>query len=618
MQKFEANVGKLLHLLSHSVYTNKEVFIRELTSNAIDACEKLRFLITSGQIENIKEIKDDNFKIQIEIDKNNKKIIFRDNGIGFTKEELINNLGTIANSGTEVFLQKIKENQNNQTNLIGQFGIGFYSSFVVSTNVEVITKSAKEKEQKTYLWKSDGIEGFEVKEIEPLNNNFNTQITLHLKDEYVEEFDKFRIENIVKTYLNFSQVSIEILEDNKTEIISGEKKPLWLRNKNDISQEEYFNFFKNITYTIKEPLKILHKNIEGKFNFDILLSIPSEKPFRLYNPDRNAEDIKIYVKNVLISEKIEVIPKYLRFVNGIIASDDLSLNISRESVQNDSKIIFIKNKITEYLLKLIEEIKDKEPEKYIEFWNNFGPVLKEGLCEGLANRDKLLSLLKFKTTKSENNFTSFDEYISRMKENQKEIFYIIGEKYEEIINSHHIERFKKDNIEVILFTDDVDGFWVNLVSDVKTFDFKSVTSYQDLKDEEDKNKEESTENRKIIEKFSEILKNKVLKVEISNKLIDSPVCLSNSAGGMDPIMEKILIAQKQKEKPSLRILEINPNSILIKKANELLQSTEEKEQTKGKDLVLSLFDLANINFGTDIENKALFSNRIYSLIASNL
>ncbi len=620
MPKFEANISKVLHLLSHSIYTNKDTFIREITSNSFDACEKLKYLSLSQ--ENLSKYKDRNYKIEIEIDKIANTIIFRDNGIGLTAEEMSTHLGTIASSGTEAFLKNLSESKE-KADLIGQFGIGFYSAFVVADKVQVISNSARLDIEEWNLWASDGIEEFSIEKLNQKDGlqNFNTEVKIYLKEEFKEDYlDRFKVENIIKTYLSHISIPIQLIYEGSNYNIIQDSKALWLKNKSEVSQEEYKNFYQSISHSPDEPCEIIHKQIEGKVNFSSLIFIPSVRPFDIYHPDRITR-VKLYIRKVLISESLDVLPKYLRFIIGVVGSDDLPLNVSRESVQNDVKIRFIKDKLTNDILKILKKISDEKKEKYNKFWENFGPVLKEGLCEGFANREDLLFLARFRTTKSE-DLTSFDDYISRMKEGQKSIFYITGEKHEEIKYSSYLEIFKKKDIEVILFSDAVDSFWLNLIADVKGKDLKCVTSSdleinEDIKKEENKAENQKIDNlfhKSIIEKFSKILEGKVSKVIISSKLIDSPVCISKSIGTMDPIMEKILIEQKQKDKISLRTLEINADSIIITRAIELLNSDSEDKIKQGEELVLTLFDLGNINFGTEPDNRSLFVKRVFDLI----
>ena len=633
MYNFNAEVSKVLRLVIHSLYTNKDVFLRELISNASDACEKTRYL------EVIKALKDDSGyspKIRVSLNEKAGYISVKDNGIGMNKDELINHLGTIAKSGTEDFLKKAKEEKANAEELIGQFGVGFYSCFMVSDKVEVKTKRRAEnvvndavkknnnndnESDNGYIWKSNGVDGFEI--IEDNTIDYGTEIIVYIKDSEKEDYlNRFKVENIIKTYSNHISVPIEFCGEKDTITQINPEKALWLRNKHEITKEQYTEFYHSICHMPSEPYITIHSNVEGSIEFKTLLFIPTTKPFDLYHPDMLTR-IKLYVRHVFISEQnIDIIPHYLRFVYGVVDSSDLPLNVSRETLQNNRILSQIKDTIVK---KVFNELKDKmqnDKEGYEAFWNNFGPVLKEGLCDGLADRESLMQMTRFYTSKSKDKLISFDDYINGMQPEQKDIYFFIGEDVDDMMNSPEMEIFLKNDIEVILLTDVVDSFWTNVIHDHKGKDLKSITRADiDLskinKDaKKDDNKENTKEEKEMIDTFMNILKGKVVAVKITTKLVDSPSCLSIAPGAMDSRMEEFLVAQKQLKKRSLKILEINPNHRLVKQAFELLKDKKNTNNKKnGEDLVNMIYDLAVIGQGDKLDNAGLAVKRILSHIS---
>lgn len=621
--EFNADVSKVLRLVIHSIYTNKDIFLRELISNASDACEKARYLIATGECEG-----EDNLqgKIEVNVNKKDGYVSVKDNGIGMTENELINHLGTIAKSGTEDFLNKIENEKTTASELIGQFGVGFYSCFMVSNNVEVRTRRRGKNGEKGLIWTSNGVDGFNINEDDTIE--YGTEVKVFIKDEDKDDYlNQFRIENIIKTYSNHISFPIEFKgEDGIITQINGEKA-LWMRSKNEITDEQYENFYHSICHMPSKPFMTIHNKVEGNLEYTNLLFIPSTKPFDLYHPDMLTR-IKLYVRHVFISEKdIDLIPHYLRFVYGIVDSNDLPLNMSRETLQ-DNKIL---SKIRDNLIKKIfSELKnkaEKEPEQYAEFWGNFGPVLKEGLCESIADRETLMHLTRFYTNKSKDKLVSFDEYVAGMKEKQKDIYYFIGENIDEMMNSPEMEIFNKNDIEVILFTDVVDSFWTNVIFDYKGKNLKSITRADiDLSDlvitNEEKDKQtakNSDEEKEMINNFMKVLEGKVAGVKITTKLIDSPSCLSTAPGAMDSRMEDYLVAQKQMKKRSLKILEINPKHKLVKEANNLIKTEGNDEETRnkreqGKELIMLINDLALISQGEHLENQNAVVKRILKFI----
>ncbi len=624
MHDFSADVSKVLRLVIHSIYTNKDIFLRELISNASDACEKARYLIETGECEGENELQS---KIEIILNKKEKYISVKDNGIGMTENELINHLGTIAKSGTEDFLNKIENSKTTANELIGQFGVGFYSCFMVSDKVEVKTRRRGKNGEKSLLWTSNGVDGFEIKTLKE-DIQYGTEVKVYIKEEIQEDYlNQFKVENIIKTYSNHISFPISLQVDSETTQINSEKA-LWMRQKNEITEEQYENFFHSLCHMPSKPFMIMHNKVEGNLEFTNLLFIPSTKPFDLYHPDMLTR-IKLYVRHVFISEKdIDIIPHYLRFVYGIVDSNDLPLNMSRETLQDNKILSKIRDSLVKKILSELETKAEKEPEQYNEFWKNFGPVLKEGLCESIVDRETLMKITRFYTSKSKDKLVSFDEYIAGMKENQKEIYFFTGENIDEMMSSPEMEVFIKNNIEVILFTDVVDSFWTSVIHDHKGKDLKSITRADiDLKDlnkqDDDKNKnktdDSSKEEKTMIDNFMKILQGKVSAVKITTKLIDSPSCLSVAPGTMDSRMEDYLVAQKQLKKRSLKILEINPKHKLVQMANQLLKNNNNNcTNLKGEDLVFIINDLACIAQGERLDNSNLTVKRILNLIEKQI
>ena len=623
LHEFNADVSKVLRLVIHSIYTNKDIFIRELISNASDACEKARYLIATGECEG-----EDNLqaKISVILDKKGGFITIKDNGIGMTENELINHLGTIAKSGTEDFLNKSENEKGTANELIGQFGVGFYSCFMVSDKVEVRTRRRGKNNEKGLVWKSNGVDGFEIDEDDTLD--FGTEVKVYIKKEEQEDYlNQFKIENIIKTYSNHISFPIEFKGDDETIVQINSEKALWMRPKNEITEGQYESFYQSICHMPNKPLITIHNKVEGTLEYTNLLFIPSTKPFDLYNPDMLTR-IKLYVRHVFISEKdINLIPRYLRFVYGVVDSNDLPLNMSRETLQDNKIISKIRDNLVKKIFNELKYIADKDATKYEEFWNNFGPVLKEGLCESIADRETLMHLTRFHTNKSKDKLISFDDYVSGMKDKQTDIYYFIGENVDEMMSAPEMEVFNKNDIEVILFTDVVDSFWTNVVFDYKGKNLKGITRADvDLKDlkitqeEKDKELEGNTEEEKeMITNFMSVLEGKVAGVKITTKLVDSPSCLSIAPGAMDSRMESYLVAQKQMKKRSPKILEINPHHDLVKRANELLKLKDDSAENhnkkeEGKDLVLLINDLAVISQGEHLDNQNAVVKRILKFV----
>lgn len=593
-RKFDAEVAKVLQLVIHSLYSNKDIFLRELISNASDACDKRRFLAQSNPA-----LGEENYKISIKIDNKDNSLTITDNGIGMSHDELIENLGTIAKSGTQNFLQALEKKED--VNLIGQFGVGFYSSFMVADKVTV--NSRKAGELNAYQWQSLGDGEYTVEESDYAATG--TALKLEMRKEAAEYLDKHRLSHIITTYSDHITIPVE-LDDGEGDVRQINKgKALWMRAKTEISEDEYYQFYKSISHQVDKPFMVLHNKAEGKLEYTNLLFVPSMKPFDLYHPDRMRR-VKLFVRRVFIAEDtVEIIPRYLRFLRGVVDSEDLPLNISRESLQANPLVEKIQKSITKRVLGDLKKKAEKAPEEYAVFWNNFGPVLKEGLCETLDAKEPLLEVCRFYSTNGE-ELTSIDDYITRMKPDQQEIYYLSGENLESLRSSPQIEGFVKKGVEVLFFTDTVDDFWVGSVHDYKGKNFKSATrSDIDLNEEQtEEEKQDEKEVAGIINLFKTVLGSNVKDVIISRKLESSPVCLAVGEGDMDMRMEKFLRENRQLPHAAAKILEVNPHHKLI------LALAEKGDTDEVRDTINLLFDQAMILEGETITDLKGFSNRL--------
>lgn len=615
--EFSAETGKILKLMIHSLYANKDIFLRELISNASDALDKLRYESLTKA-----ELAKDGSKLQIQIkaDENSRTLTISDNGIGMNKEELVDNLGTIARSGTQNFLESITGNEKSDMQLIGQFGVGFYSSFMVADKVTVISKKAGSK--KAYKWESEGEGQYTVEESDE-DIAQGTKITLHIKEGLDEFLDKHRISHIIKTYSDHISFPVEFTDsDGNTETLN-EGSALWTKPKSEITKEQYTEFYRHIAHAADEPWLTFHNKAEGVIEYTNLLFVPTHRPFDLFHPDRETR-VKLYVKRVFISEEnTDLIPRYLRFVKGIVDSEDLPLNISRETLQHNNTISKIRNSIVKKILNELKKKAEKEPEKYKKFWENFGATLKEGLCEGVdANRELIFEVCRFKTTKSGDKFISLDEYVKNMQKDQEAIYYLSGESIASLMKSPQIEGFLKKDIEVILLTDSVDDFWTTVNHEYKDKAFKSITRsgieldkeepQKDDKKKSSKKEKAEKDNSELVSFIKNALGDKVQDVKISRKLSDSPVCLTVPEGGMDIRMEKFLIEQKQMLTSTPKILEINPNHPIVSYLSNNLQSDS------ANDLAELLFDEACIIEGESLKDVSAFSKRFNSFLQKAL
>jgi len=619
---FDVEVGKVLNLMINSLYTNKDVALRELISNAADACDKLRYL--SAQTSDLLK-ENEELKITLQIHKEKKQLIISDNGIGMNREELIQNLGTIARSGTENFIKSLTGDKNKDVNLIGQFGVGFYSSFMVADKVTVLSR--KFDDEKTSQWESDGSANFTIADTDESMTR-GTKIILHLKDDASDFLDRFHVKHIVQTYSDHIDIAIELIPDNvdsgaKIEVLNS-RKALWTLPKENITNEQYQTFFKHISHLPGEPFMTIHNRVEGLVSYTNLLFVPSTKPFDLFHPDRKPS-VKLYVKKVFISEDLDLVPAWMRFLRGLVDSDDLPLNISRETLQHNLVLEKIKKSV---IAKVLSELKKKasaNEDEYQKFWFDFGAVLKEGLCESSEFREKILEICRFYSSKSPDKLISLAQYLERAKQGQDKIFYLTGESVEKIKSSPQLEIFSKKDVEVLFLTDAVDDFWMTVALPYKDKEFQSITRHDIELDQIDKTPSESNteEEPKIkdvttsafenLTKFmKEILGEKVKDVRISKKLTDSPVCLAVDSASMDIRMERYLLEQKQILSASAKILEINPDNKIVQNINE--KFSDEKSRKDAEEAVLTLFDLACIIEGEPIANTKDFSRRVEILM----
>ena len=607
---FQAEVSKLLDLVANSLYSEREIFLRELISNSADACEKLRYQSLSKKniLGDDKEL-----RINIRVSKKKKYIEIQDNGIGMSNQELIDNLGTIARSGTSKFMEAMKDKKDSNVSAIGQFGVGFYSSYMVSDTVEVTSKSAED--EKSYLWKSNGKENYTIEEIE--NKKRGTIIKLNIKKDAEEFLDAFRLRSIITKYSTYNPFPI-LLDDldntkEKEEKIN-EGDPLWLKDKKDIKEEDYKQFYNNISFNFDEPLKTIHYNAEGVINYKALLYLPTNQPMDLFNSEKKNK-IKLYVQKVFITDECdEIMPNWLRFIPGVVDSQDISLNISREMLQSNPIIEKIKKGITNKVLNEINSIAKKDDAKFLDFWKNFGAVIKEGLYEFNDHHEKILNLLRFENSLNSDSI-SLDSYVEKMALDQKEIYYFANTDKEYIKNSPQLESFLDKKIPVLFMTDAVDEFWLQNIGKYKELEFKSITKGKvDLSKVGEKQSKEKKENKKIDNKINDLatllkneLKDKISDVTVSDRLTKSPVLLVAEESGMDINMEKLMKMHNQKTPDSKKILEINAEHPMIIKISDNLNVFDHKKISQ------IILDQANILDGNVLSNPSGYMESLTEL-----
>lgn len=623
---FETEAKQLLHLMIHSLYSNREIFLRELISNASDAADKLHFEALSDQ----KLFEDDpDLKIRVDFDKDAKTITVSDNGIGMSREEVIRNLGTIAKSGTAEFLQKLTGDQRKDSKLIGQFGVGFYSAFIVADKVEVFTRRAAAEISDGVHWESEGEAEFTIENIERPERG--TTVVLHLKEDASEFADRWRLRSIIKKYSDHVSLPIEmrtevVAENEEEKKEEKEKQPdwetvntataLWTRSRSDISDEEYTEFYKHISHDFSDPLTWSHNRVEGKLDYTSLLYVPQRAPFDLYNRD-GARGLKLYVQRTFIMDDAEqFLPLYLRFAKGVVDSNDLSLNVSREILQKDPNIDSMRSALTKRVLDMLEKLAKKDAEKYATFWQEFGQVLKEGPAEDFANKERIAKLLRFATTHtdSQEQNQSLDDYLGRIKDGQNKIYYVVAENFATAKNSPHLEVFRKKGIEVILMYDRVDEW---LVSSLMEYDGKS---FQDVakgaldlgeldSEEEKKHQEEvAKELEGLLERTKKALEERVEEVRLTHRLTDSPACLVVGEYDMGAQMRRIMEAAGQKVPSSKPSLELNPDHPLVKKLD------QEPDEDRFGDLAHILFDQAHLAEGGHLDDPGSYVHRLNKLL----
>ena len=620
--EFQTEVSQLLKLMINSVYSEKEVFVRELVSNASDACDKLRYLATTKE----KLLQSDpDLKIQIEIDKKENQITISDNGIGMNRDDLVNNLGTIARSGTAQFIKEATETKD--LSLIGQFGVGFYSAFMVASDLTVVTRKAGEK--KLWIWKSDGESNFTIDEsddLEQLNSNRGTKIILSITKEGKEYLEKTRIEEIIRKYSDHISIPIFVKdikdkEDEKPEAINS-ALALWTRPKNKITKEQYKEFYNHVGQMFDDPWLTSHYKAEGQIEYTVLNFIPSTKPFDLYDPARENR-LKLYVKKVFITDNCpELIPPYLRFLRGVIDSEDLPLNISREMLQNNPVVKKIRNALVRRTIGDLKKKLANDRSSYEEFWSNFGPVIKEGIYEDTEKKDTLLEIALFKNSNSSKLIT-LDEYIEAMGKKQNDIYFITGDSYNNVINNPSLEGYKSRGINVLILDDAVDSFWTSATPNFKEKNIKSITKGVDdldsisKKKTDDKDKKEDKSLEPLIVLLKDKLKEKVKDVRTSSRLTESPVCLVVDESAMDPQLEKILQQHNQlQQAASLKILEINPDHKLIKK---LAKMSKDKASVGDiENIGILLYEQSMILDGEKPSDPVNFSKKLIDTISASL
>ncbi len=623
---FETEAKQLLQLMIHSLYSNREIFLRELISNASDAADKLRFEALSNP-----ELLADDVELSVTIETNKKAgtISITDNGIGMTKEDVISHLGTIARSGTAQFLKTLTGDQQKDSHLIGQFGVGFYSAFIVAEEVEVLTRRAGTKLDEGVIWKSKGEAEYTVASAEKAGRG--TTVTLHLKKDAREFLDDFRLRSIVKKYADHISIPVMMEKpdytaeaDKKSKSKDAQKafetvnsaKALWTRPRKELKENDYKEFYKHVSHDFEDPLEWSHNKVEGKLDYTSLLYIPGRAPFDLWNREA-ARGLKLYVKRVFIMDDAkQFLPLYLRFIKGVVDSSDISLNVSREILQKDPVVDSMRSALTKRALDMLEKLMKKNREKYVTFWNEFGQALKEGPAEDAGNKDKVAGLLLFSTTESkgEQQDQSLTEYVSRMKEGQDKIYFLVAESLKSARTSPHLEIFRKKGIEVILMHDRIDEW---LTSYLNAFDSKPLQDITrgelnlgKLEDSEEKEKQKTVEKEfeSLISRVKAQLGDKVQDVRLTHRLTESPACLAVGEHDMGEQMRKIMQASGQKVPDSKPIFELNPKHPLVVKLD------KEAEEDRVNDLIEILFDQAALAEGRQLEDPGSYTRRLNKLL----
>lgn len=619
---FQTEVNQLLHLMIHSLYSNKEIFLRELISNASDAADKLRF----AALSNAKLYETDpELKVRVTFDKNARTLTISDNGIGMNQQEVIEHLGTIAKSGTREFLAALSGDQAKDARLIGQFGVGFYSAFIVADKVTVNTRRAGSTANEGVCWESDGEGKFTV---EPLTKiTHGTDVILHLRPDEDEFLDDWRLRNIIHKYSDHINLPVQMLKQSAEEDKEKEKvinpefetvnsaTALWTLPRTEITDEQYREFYKHVAHDFEEPLTFSHNKVEGKQEYTTLLYIPAHAPFDLYYPEHK-RGLKLYVRRVFIMDDAEqFLPRYLRFVKGVVDSNDLPLNISREILQQNKQVETIRSATAKRVLGMLEKLAEEDKEKYAKFWTQFGSALKEGPAEDFANREQIAKLLRFASTHTNNSTqdVSLTDYVARMKPDQKKIYYIIADTFTAAQHSPHLEIFRKKGIEVLLLSDRVDEW---LVSHLNEFNGKPLQSVAkgELDIEETTDETTKEETKKLEDEFVDVVKKvktalgeKVKEVRTTQRLTESPACLVSEEHGLSAHMERILKSAGQAIPTSKPILELNPKHPII------LKLKIENDQTRFNEWSNILFEQSVLAEGGQLEDPAGFVGRLNRL-----
>ncbi|MBB2496271.1 molecular chaperone HtpG [Aquipseudomonas ullengensis] len=616
---FQTEVKQLLHLMIHSLYSNKEIFLRELISNASDAADKLRFeaLAKPELLEGGADL-----RIRVSFDKDAKTVTLDDNGIGMNREEVIAHLGTIAKSGTADFMKNLTGDQKKDSHLIGQFGVGFYSAFIVADKVDVYSRRAGTAASEGVHWSSKGEGEFDIAGVEKAERG--TRIVLHLKSGEEEFADGWRLRNVIKKYSDHIALPIELPKEAQ-----GEEQPaevewetinrasaLWTRPRTEIKDEEYQEFYKHVAHDYENPLSWSHNKVEGKLEYSSLLYVPARAPFDLYQREA-PRGLKLYVQRVFIMDQADqFLPLYLRFIKGVVDSNDLSLNVSREILQSGPVIDSMKSALTKRVLDMLEKLAKNEPEQYKGFWKNFGQVLKEGPAEDFANKEKIATLLRFASTSDESGEQSVGlaDYLARVKEGQDKIYFLTGESYAQVRNSPHLEVFRKKGIEVLLLTDRIDEWLMSYLSDFDGKGFVDVArgdlDLGKLDSEEDKKAQEEVSKAKegLVERLKAALGDEVAEVRVSHRLTDSPAILAIGEQDLGLQMRQILEASGQKVPESKPIFEFNPAHPLIEKLD------GEPDEERFGELSHILFDQAALAAGDSLKDPAAYVRRLNKLL----
>ena len=616
---FQSEVKQLLHLMIHSLYSNKEIFLRELISNASDAADKLRFraLSNASLYEG-----DGELRVRVSFDKENRTLTIADNGIGMTRDEVIDHLGTIAKSGTKAFLESMGSDQAKDSQLIGQFGVGFYSAFIVADKVTVRTRAAGASAEQGVFWESEGAGEYTVADIEKADRG--TEITLHLREGEDEFLDDWRVRSIISKYSDHIALPVEIEQQEEKDgetIVSWEKinkaQALWTRSKSEVSEDEYKEFYKHIAHDFTDPISWSHNRVEGKQEYTSLLYIPSQAPWDMWNRDHK-HGLKLYVQRVFIMDDAEqFMPNYLRFVRGLIDSNDLPLNVSREILQDSRVTQNLRSALTKRVLQMLDKLAKDDAEKYQTFWKNFGLVLKEGPAEDNANQEAIAKLLRFATTHTDSSAqtVSLEEYVSRMKEGQEKIYYITADSYAAAKSSPHLELLRKKGIEVLLLSDRIDEWMMSYLTEFDGKAFQSVSKTDESLDKlTDEETEEAKEAEKALEPFVDrvktLLGDRVKEVRLTHRLTDTPAIVTTDSNDMSTQMAKLFAAAGQEVPDVKYIFELNPEHALVKRA------ADTQDDAQFGEWVELLLDQALLAERGQLEDPNQFIRRMNQLLVS--